>query len=78
MAFFCKLDDGDIKAQTKKRLFVRRVVTEHLIRESRGSMGRYLEFPDNGDYFAEGEYYKILAGNYHDDAKERADIKEQK
>jgi len=58
MVVFCKLNDDEIRAQTKKRLLVRRVVTEHLIREFRGAMGLYGEVPDNGGYFAEGEYKK--------------------
>ena len=78
MVVFCELNDNKIRAQTKKRLIVRRVVTEHLLREYRGAMVLYREVPDNEGYFAEGEYEKILTDNYHDDGTESTIIKETK
>ena len=64
------------RAQTKKRLPVRRVVAVNLLRKYRRAMGLCREVPDKEGHYAEGKYKKTLTGNYHDDGTESAIIEE--
>ena len=76
LVVFCKLNDDEIRAHTKKLLLVQRVVTENYLREYRRAIGLYREIPDNEVYFAKGEYKKVLTDNYHDDGAESTISKE--
>jgi hypothetical protein len=63
MVVFAKLSDSELQVGRKKRLLVRRHVTDRLLSHYRKNLDDYREIPTNHSYFDDGQTERILHSN---------------
>jgi hypothetical protein len=76
MVVFAKMSDNEIAIAIKKKLLVRKVVTDKLLAHYRANVDSYKDIPENTSFYSENPTERHLAANFSNDGPDSTIIRD--